>query len=194
MDKMINFIQSLPDNQQMDDVTLRMKCIMLFKIVDLSRSADIIAISFKSVSFSNNVLSGTRRPIKNYKKDRPADFQYKAMDNIKLCVVKAWQEYFLRTSHIPRPKDRVFVSHQKIVKEIGTEAIAKDTMKLMQLAQIDTTKFKSHSTRMSSASKALEKGASVDEVMRAGRWRSKAVFDLFYNRSKHLDVAQLILN
>ena len=63
----------------------------------------------------------------------------------------------------------------------------------MELTGIDVEKFKSHSTCMSVASKALDKGISMDEVMRAGRWRSKTVFDRFYNRSKHLDVVHLIL-
>ena len=52
------------------------------------------------------------------------------MENTKSCVVKTWQEYFQKTNQISRPKDRVFISHQKTVKEIGTEAIAKKTQSL----------------------------------------------------------------
>ena len=134
-------------------------------MVDLSCSADILAILFRSIGFKDGNLSGSRQPTKNYKKNRQAEFKYGKIQDSKLCVSAAWQEYINSTKHIPRPKDRIFVSHQKVAKEIGVETIAKDTLKMMDMAGIDTTTFKSHSTRMSSASKALEKGASVDEVM-----------------------------
>ena len=47
---------------------------------------------------------------------------------------------------------------------------------------------------MAVVSRALDLGASIDDVMRAGRWKSKSVFDKFYNRSKHVDVGKLILS
>ena len=47
---------------------------------------------------------------------------------------------------------------------------------------------------MAVVSKVLNLGASVDDVMRSGRWRSKAVFDKFYNRAKHMDIGNLILS
>ena len=85
------------------------------------------------------------------------------------------------------------IGHKSISEEISTQTIAKDTMKTMGLAGIDINKFKSHSTIIAAASKALDKGASIDEVMTAGRWKSRTVFDLFYNRSRGLNIANLIL-
>ena len=104
-----------------------------------------------------------------------------------------WGKYIRRTELGLCPRDRVFIGHKLISEEIGTQTIAKDTMKAMSLAGIDINKFKSHSTKMAAASKALNKGASIDEVMRAGRWKSRTVFDLFYNRSRGLNVVNMIL-
>jgi hypothetical protein len=87
----------------------------------------------------------------------------------------------------------VYLYHTQIQKEVGKETIAKETLQGMELAGVNTSIFKGHLTRMSGTSKALDKGVSVDEVMRAGHWKSRYVFDLFYNRSKHLDMGQLLL-
>ena len=43
--------------------------------------------------------------------------------------------------------------------------------------------YKSHSTRITTASKALELGVSIDDIL-----------DKFYNRSKHIDIRDLILS
>ena len=129
-----------------------------------------------------------------YARDRPLDFYYKKAVHPNLCVVAAWKCYLERTRQIPRPKDRIFVSHSKPFKEIGTQRIAKDTLQAMKEAGVDVKKFKAHSTRMAVVSKALDLGASVDDVMSSGRWRSKAVFDKFYNRAKHMDIGNLILS
>ena len=139
-------------------------------------------------------MSGTRRPLKSYTRDRPLDFKYNRFENANLCVVAAWEEYFSRTRNIPRTKDQVFVSHSQPFKEIGTERIAKDTLLAMKNAGIDIDRFKSHSTRMAVVSKALDLGSSVDDVMRVGRWKSKSVFDKFYNRAKHMDIGNLVLS
>ncbi len=104
-----------------------------------------------------------------------------------------WKEYFRRTGLILYSKDRVFVGQKLVKTEIDTQTIAKDTMKVMSLAGININKFKSHSTRMVAASKVLNKGVSVDKIMRVVRWKSRSVFDLFYNRSKGLNVVGLIL-
>jgi hypothetical protein len=68
--------------------------------------------------------------------------------------------------------------------EIKAETIAKDTLRTMSLAGIDTSVFKAHSTRLVAASAALQNGMTVDEVVRMGRWSSFCVFMNFYNRAK----------
>jgi integrase len=44
--------------------------------------------------------------------------------------------------------------------------------------------YKPHSIRHASASAMIDKGISVNQVMRLGRWKSVQVFMTFYNRSK----------
>ena len=53
-----------------------------------------------------------------------------------------------------------FIEHKIIKAEIGTQTIAKDTMKAIKLAGINMDRFKSHATKMTAALKAINKGAS----------------------------------
>ena len=45
LDVLVNWVESLRPNKQLDLLTLRMKCIILFKLVDMTRSADLLAVS-----------------------------------------------------------------------------------------------------------------------------------------------------
>jgi hypothetical protein len=74
-----------------------------------------------------------------------------------------------KTEGISRPNNKVFLSIKQPYKEIGVQHIAKDTLWVMELAGIDVSKYKAHSTRMAAASKALDSSFSVDEVMKQGR-------------------------
>ena len=64
--------------------------------------------------------------------------------------------------------------------------------KAMKLAGKDIQRFKSHSMRMATASKAIDRGASVDEVMWQRRQRSKNVITTFYNRSQPKNFLELL--
>ena len=58
-------------------------------------------------------------------------------------------------------------------KAIGVQRIAKTTLEAMELDGVDIQRFKAHSTKMATVSKAINRGASVDEVMQQESWRSK---------------------
>jgi hypothetical protein len=57
---------------------------------------------------------------------------------------------------------------------------------------IDTTVFKFHSTQAAAAFKAINKSATVDEVMRAGQWKLQEVFNSFYNQANQVNLANLL--
>ena len=65
---------------------------------------------------------------------------------------------------------------------IAAQRIANISKEGMQLAGIDTHRFKAHALQGASASSRLDRGESAEDVMAAGRWRSNAVFRRFYDR------------
>jgi integrase len=194
LDAIVDWIEALGPNSKLSMKLLRAKCIMLFKLITMARSADILAISWKTVKCQDSKLTGFYKRLKNYRRDVSREFSLQKWDEYEnLCVVRAWEEYLDRTKNIHRRNDRVFVGLQRPFKEITRETIAKTTLEAMANAGIDTSIFKSHSTRMAAATRALDNGATVDEVMRTGRWRSRSVFERFYNRAKAVDLKQQIL-
>ena len=48
---------------------------------------------------------------------------------------------------------------------------------------IDTSVFNAHSTRGAAAAKASASGISVDEILKAGHWRTESTFSRFYKRT-----------
>lgn len=47
-------------------------------------------------------------------------------------------------------------------------------LQVMEELRVDTTKWKAHSVRGTTASKALDKGATVEEIMKPGHWSSSS--------------------
>ena len=76
-------------------------------------------------------------------------------------------------------------------QSIQAETIANDCKKAMAAAGVPS-KFKAHSIKMASASKLLDLGFTVDEVMILGGWSSVRVFMDFYNRRKIHNASQLM--
>jgi len=107
--------------------------------------------------------------------------------NRKLCTVRAIKAY----KKASKKGKRTF-----LLTQIGSSApIKPDTVKhicvkAMKEAGIPEN-YKSHAIRMASASKMLDIGMSIDQVMTLGRWRSALVFQQFYNRRKLVNVAEL---
>ena len=104
--------------------------------------------------------------------------------NSKICPVTALEQYCARVQPNRGEKDGIFLSITAPFEEVSVQVLAKDTLKVMTAAGIDTQKFKAHSTRMAAASAAVDKGVEVEDVMKKGRWQSWTVFEKFYNRSK----------
>ena len=52
---------------------------------------------------------------------------------------------------------------------------------MLGLSGIDT-KFKAHSTRSASTSKALSAGISLTEIVKRGQWKSDSTFRKFYHK------------
>ena len=74
---------------------------------------------------------------------------------------------------------------------VGKETLSKDIVSCMTEAGIDVSIFKAHSIRGAAASKMRDEGASVDDILRLGRWSSSSVFNTFYNRAKGIQAGKL---
>jgi hypothetical protein len=174
---------NLSTNSQLSLPQLRSKAITLLRLSSISRSTDLLRIKYSSVKFTSTQVSFDFKPIKNSKSIIHTNVQ-RLDSKPSLCPVAVLETYIHQFRDITRINDQVFLSITPPFMEVSSQVIAKDTLELMKAAGLDTVKYKAHSTRMAAATAAIDKGVSVEDVMKVGRWLSWSVFERFYNRAK----------
>ena len=84
------------------------------------------------------------------------------------------------------PSERTVVnclfSYAKPHGPVSRDTIARWIKQSMKSAGIDTSVFKSHSTRSASTSAAKVADVPTEDIMATAGWRSDSVFARFYNR------------
>ena len=100
----------------------------------------------------------------------------------RLCVVTTLEKYLRRTAPLRGKVDRLFISYISPYKSVSIDTIGRWIKTVMVLAGIDVSKFKAHSTRMASSSKAKACHVPISSIMKAASWRSADVFSKFYNK------------
>ena len=99
----------------------------------------------------------------------------------KLCIVTHLQEYFKRTSALRGENKQLLISFIKPHKPISTETTSHWIKNFMSLAGIDTSQYKTHSTRAASTSYLASKHFDLKSIMQAAGWSNEETFQRFYN-------------
>ena len=106
-----------------------------------------------------------------------------------LDVEKCILDYMARTLTLrckvvrqnkPKPT-QLFISHMTGLP-VARNTIARWLTNVMDLAGIDTTYFKAHSTRGASTSKAKSRGANPQQIINQGDWKNVTTFEKHYER------------
>ena len=106
-----------------------------------------------------------------------------------LDVEKCVTDYMTRTLSLrcrvvrqnkPKPK-QLFISY-KTGLPVTRNSISRWLKEVMSLSGIDTTYFKSHSTRGASTSKAKRRGANPNQIILQGDWTSVSTLEHHYDR------------
>ncbi len=177
--------------------TLRDKCIALMRLALVSRSADLAAIDVTTLVRTPIGYNVTFSHLKNTPVgESPETVVLPSYEGDRaLCPVAALEAYLLRTANLRRRSTDgvvrqewagVFLALTGDRKSLSVDRIARLLLALMTAAGVDTAKWRAHSARGASATALLKTGATPDEVMKAGRWKSERVFRDFYNRSVRL--------
>jgi len=189
---LMNYINSLPENNQLSLSQLNTKLVILLRLATIGRSADIerIIVSRIEVFEDKMVLHYLpKKQQRSYSQDMAVEVP--RFTQPKLCPVATVQHYLQVTSVLRQPDSTLVISAKPPHQSLTSQRIAKLVLEAMTAVGVDTNMFKAGSLRGATASSMLDKGASVDEVMRLGQWSSYTVFDRFYNRSrKQLNVVE----
>ena len=90
--------------------------------------------------------------------------------------------YLEKTKDLRGDETQFFLSYIKPHKALKSCTIANWLKSLMEMAGIDISIFKPHSTRGASTSKANKYSPSIDQIISKGNWKSCKTFQKFYNR------------
>lgn len=101
-----------------------------------------------------------------------------------ICVATTLKFYIELTANLRSPQNMfLFITIKKPHKKASKQSLSRWVKDTIKLAGVDTTIFKSHSTRHSSTSAALRKGLSLNDIQRTAGWsQNSATFAKFYNR------------
>ena len=99
-----------------------------------------------------------------------------------LCVVTHLREYLQRTSSIRENMDNLFLTTRKPYKVATRDTLSRWVKSLLDYCGVNTKIFTTGSTRAAVASKALEQGAPLEEIMSAAGWSQATTFSRFYKK------------
>ncbi|CAG2216852.1 unnamed protein product [Mytilus edulis] len=163
---------------------LTLKLVMLLALVTGQRiqtlhcvDLDFMKITKDNVVIEINEVLKTSKPGKHLSPICLPAF----VDDTRLCIVTVLNAYIERTSAI-RTSQKLFVTFVKPYHHPTKSTISNWIKLVLKLAGVNTSVFKTHSTRGASTSAALRAGVSVNSILKSAGWTNESTFRQFYNR------------
>jgi len=182
----LNYIRSLPNNDELDLELLTKKLVTLLCLLSGQRAQTIPALKLnfaniddQSATFYIASLLKTSRPGKHQEPLRFLKFE-----ETKLCVINCLLEYTKRTElireNLPNQPQELILSYAYPHHPVATATITRYVKSILELAGIDITVFTCHSTRKASTSMANNLGLSLKDINKAAGWSSSNTFVKHY--------------
>lgn len=184
----LEFIKSLPDNNQLSLPDLTHKLAMLLALTNAARCSELSQLSLDHKIVCPDGVRFTIIGLTKTRKRGPAVevFYPTFEENTKLCPVRTLAEYECRTRNVRTRSNQgsrpLFISVRRPFRPVKPCTIGRWLRTIMQKAGVDTSIFSAHSTRGASSSKARAAGVSVADILRTASWASESTFCRFYYR------------
>ena len=171
VDKVLEHIPSLGEDNKLTDKELTHKLTMLLALTSASRASEIqgLHLSFMKdngteIEFTIHKLIKTR---KTGEKPMVVSFQQYAKSN--LDVVGCLRAYIRRTApwRMGSKREQLLLGIPEPHNPVYTSTISNWLKRVLEAAGIDTQLFQGHSTRSAATSKANMMGMSVLDIMKA---------------------------
>ena len=184
VDKVLDLFRKWPVDSGLDLKKLSLKVTMLMALTGAMRQSELQLLRWdhcldKGDEFHCIIagLTKTRRVGQG-----PLSLIFKSFPEEKLDVVASLRAYLARTARLRKRETQLLISYVRPHGKIVACSVARWLQEVMKLAGIDTEKYKAHSTRGASASKARRIGLSVQEIMERANWLRESTFRKFYYR------------
>ena len=102
----------------------------------------------------------------------------------QLCPVRLIHVYLEKRKSLPLTTvyDEFFLTHQKPHHPATTDTLARWVKSVLHLSGVNIDTYKPHSYRSASTSHAKSAGVPLEDILRAGQWKSSDCFTTFYDR------------
>ena len=171
------------NNAQLSLKLLSLKLAMLLLLVTSQRGQTIVNLCIDNMSISDDIVFQMKKLMKHNRVGDPLDslILRPYITCKRLCVVRTVKMYLKKTQFI-RSYSTLLLSFVKPHKPISRDTLSRWTLTVMNMAGLDTTKYKSHSTRGASTSAAKRLGVPINIIMQQASWRSVSSFANYYDK------------
>jgi len=186
VNQVLNMFRQWPENQGLDLQDLSLKGTMLMALTGAVRQSELQLLHVNhmldrgdSIQFLIGGLTKTRKVGQG-----PVSLQFCTFpQEPKLDVVQCIRAYVARVARLRGKHTQLLISYVKPHKPIVACSVARWLQSAMQIAGIDISKYKAHSTRGASTSKAKAMGLSSHEIMQRANWLRENTFKRYYCRT-----------
>ena len=196
--KVFELFKSWGRSKELSLKWLTLKLAMLLLLVSSQRGQTIIALSLEGLELSEVAIFRLTKLLKhNRLGDRLQTITFRPYDeSYRLCVVRTLKLYIKRTEKVRKQTKQLLISFVPPHKAISRDTLARWTLKVMDLAGVDTNKYKGHSTRGASASAGRKLGVGINQIMKHAGWKCVESFATFYEKEieKEGEVAKRLLD
>ncbi|KAK3084586.1 hypothetical protein FSP39_015964 [Pinctada imbricata] len=186
LDKVLSYLNSLETNDKLHIKVLSKKLAFLLAVVSPKRVSEISRLNTEFMKYSDTgVIFELPGLSKTQSSSKPKQVKYDAYpENPQLCVVSCIKTYCARTESKRDNSNRgyLLIMNRKPYASISAQTVSHWIRDIMGLAGIDTSKFKAHSARAASTSKASNAGVPIEEILSMADWSSQSIFVKFYRK------------
>lgn len=187
VDNVLDRFASWEDNGNLNLYDLSVKLSSLLALVSGQRVQSLHAINIDDILVESKII---RIVIKENLKtsgvgvEQPCIHIQRSYKRSKLCVARCLMEYLDRTKMIRGDCKQLFLTTRQPYRNASKQTISHWLMKALEVSNIDTSLYKSHSYRHASTSKAFRLGLKVSTIYQNAGWSKKSsVFFRYYNKN-----------
>jgi hypothetical protein len=183
--KVLTLFRQWPEDSGLQLKELSLKVTMLMALTGAVRQSELQLLQVNhmldkgdTIQFLIGGLTKTRKVGQG-----PVSLEFATFpQDTKLDVVRCIRAYVARVARLRGNHNQLLVSYVKPHKPIVACSVARWLQLTMELAGVDVSKYKAHSTRGAATSKAKKVGLSSHEIMQRANWTRESTFKRFYCR------------
>ena len=180
---LLKMFDKWPKNENLSLSQLSYKLVSLLLLSTGQRVQTIHSIKIDNIILSSRVEILIPDRLKTSGLGRPQPTLILPYNELKsICVASTLETYLYRTAEM-RKSQSLFVSLCKPHRAVSKQTLSRWLVLVLKEAGINVNKYKSHSFRHCSVSKAFVKGIDIDTIYKCAGWsNSSRTFARFYNR------------